>query len=60
MHWREDYFDGPWTLGGLITAIAQAGLTIRRLEEYAARREGYRGQDPRVPGEFLLRAEKPG
>lgn len=59
LHWREDYFDGPWTLGGLLTAVAQAGLTVKRLEEYPARREGYRGQDPRVPGEFLLRAEKP-
>jgi len=49
---REDYFES-WTPGDLVTAVSQAGLTVKRLEEYPARR------DPRVPGEFLLRAEKP-
>jgi hypothetical protein len=49
---REDYFDGP-TLGDLVTAVSQAGLTVKRLEEYPGLR------DPRVPAEFLLRGEKP-
>jgi hypothetical protein len=49
---RVDYFDA-WTLGGLVTAVSQAGLAVKRLEEFPALR------DPRVPGEFLLRAEKP-
>jgi hypothetical protein len=47
-----DYF-AEWTIGDLVTAVSQAGLAVKRLEEYPARR------DPRVPGEFLLRAEKP-
>jgi hypothetical protein len=49
---RRTYFD-TWTLGELVTAIAQAGLSLKRLEEYPAQ------HDPRLPGEFLLRAEKP-
>jgi hypothetical protein len=48
---RVDYFEA-WTIGELVTAVSQAGLTVKRLEEYPAQR------DPRVPGEFLLRAEK--
>jgi hypothetical protein len=50
----DDYFgDEALPLGELVTAVSQAGLTVKRLEEYPARR------DPRIPGEFLLRAEKP-
>jgi hypothetical protein len=49
---RDDYF-ADWTLGTLVTAVSQAGLAVKRLEEHPSRR------DPRVPGEFLLRAEKP-
>jgi hypothetical protein len=49
---RPEYFE-QWGFGELVTAVAQAGLAVRRLEEYPAQR------DPRVPGEFLLRAEKP-
>jgi hypothetical protein len=49
-----DYFQaGRWTLGDLVTAVSQAGLAVKRLEEYPTPR------DPRIPGEFLLRAEKP-
>jgi len=59
LRWRGDYFAAGTGLGALVTAVAQAGLTVRRLEEHPARREGPHGQDPRVPGEFLLRAEKP-
>jgi SAM-dependent methyltransferase len=58
LHWRGDYAESRG-LGEIVTAVAQAGLTVRRLEEYASRRDAWRGQDPRVPGAFLLRAEKP-
>lgn len=49
---RADYFDG-WTLGDLVTAVSRAGFAVKRLEEYPGQR------DPRLPGSFLLRAEKP-
>jgi hypothetical protein len=50
----DDYFGGETrTLGELVTAVSRAGLAVKRLEEYPARR------DSRIPGEFLLRAEKP-
>jgi hypothetical protein len=49
---RVDYFEDV-TFGTLVTAVSQAGLSVKRLEEYPAPR------DPRAPGEFLLRAEKP-
>ena len=58
LHWRGDYADTRG-LGELVTAVARSGLTVKRLEEYPARRDSWQGQDPRVPGEFLLRAEKP-
>lgn len=49
---RTDYFDG-WTVGDVVTAVSRAGFAVKRLEEYPGQR------DPRVPGSFLLRAEKP-
>jgi SAM-dependent methyltransferase len=56
LRWRGGYFreHGALTLGAIVTAIAQAGLTLRRLEEHAAP-----GGDPRVPGLLLLVAAKP-
>jgi len=32
---------------------------VKRLEEYPPRTDAWRRQDPRVPGEYLLRAERP-
>jgi SAM-dependent methyltransferase len=59
MHWREGYFDeGSRRLGQIVTAVAGAGLAIRALEEYPARSEGWRRHDPRVPGTFLLHAQR--
>jgi predicted TPR repeat methyltransferase len=71
LHWRESYFDeasgeaareqkreGFWRLGQVVTALAQAGLTVRRLEEFPALHP-WRRQDPRVPGDFILTAAKP-
>ena len=60
--WRRSYFDRPPEgvagLGAVATALAQAGLTLPRLEELAAVLPGRR-HDPRVPGHFLLLAAKP-
>jgi ubiquinone/menaquinone biosynthesis C-methylase UbiE len=59
MHWREGYFDeGSRRLGQIVTAVARAGLALRALEEYPARSEGWRRHDPRVPGTFLLYAQR--
>jgi hypothetical protein len=50
-------------LGDVVTALAQAGLVIERLEEFpggAAWRFGdQQSQMRRLPGEFLLVARKP-
>jgi SAM-dependent methyltransferase len=59
MHWRESYFDeGSRRLGQVVTATAAAGLTPRALEEYPSGSEGWRRHDPRVPGTFLLYAQR--
>jgi predicted TPR repeat methyltransferase len=58
LRWRDDYFDGETVrLGHVVNAVAGAGLVIRRLDELPAQE---RRQDPRVPGELLLLATKPG
>ncbi|MDQ2982613.1 MAG: class I SAM-dependent methyltransferase [Actinomycetota bacterium] len=49
-----------WRLGQVVTALAQARLVIRSLEEFPTIYETFwRERDPRVPGEFVLRAAKP-
>jgi SAM-dependent methyltransferase len=54
-HWRDNYFDvGSARMGELLTALGQAGLMLRRLEEFPLPKP----QD-RVPGELLLVARKP-
>jgi predicted TPR repeat methyltransferase len=64
MRWRESYFEPArddirfWRLGQIVTALVRAGLAIRALEEYPARRDSFRRQDSRLPGEFLLHARK--
>ena len=64
MRWRESYFEPLreegrfWRLGQVVTALVRAGLAIRALEEYPARRDSFRRQDARLPGEFLLHARK--
>lgn len=66
-HWRWDYFDEQvdeekherhWRLGQIVNAVVDAGLAIRRLEEF---RSIYpeAPHDKRIPGQFLLVAEKP-
>lgn len=59
MHWRESYFaEGSRRLGQIVNAVTHAGLAIRALEEYPARSEGWRRHDARIPGTFLLYAQK--
>jgi SAM-dependent methyltransferase len=59
MHWRESYFDeGSRRLGQIVTTTARAGLIPRALEEYPSRSEGWRRHDARVPGTFLLYAQR--
>ena len=59
MHWRESYFDaGSRRLGQMITSVARNGLALRALEEYPARSDNWRRHDARVPGTFLLYAQR--
>jgi hypothetical protein len=58
MHWRESYFGGPPRLGQIVTAVARNGLRVRALEEYPSKGEGRRRHDARVPGTFLLYAQR--
>lgn len=57
LRWRDDYFAAP-TVGGLVGAVAAAGLTVRHLVETPSR-SPWRRIDQRVPAELLLVAEKP-
>ncbi len=54
----EEKHERFWRLGQVVTALAGAGLAIRRLEEFPSL-HSWRRQDPRVPGEFVLLADKP-
>jgi SAM-dependent methyltransferase len=59
MHWRESYFAaGSHRLGQIVNAVVRNGLALRALEEYPARSEGRRRHDERVPGTFLLYAQR--
>jgi SAM-dependent methyltransferase len=54
LHWRGDYFDGQrLRLDQLVTALAQAGLAVRRLEEFPST-DLRRRHDQRAPGELVL------
>jgi hypothetical protein len=55
---REPSYERFWRLGQIVTSLAGVGLSIRALEEYPARRDSFRRQDARLPGEFLLHARK--
>ncbi len=57
LRWRDDYFAAP-TVGALVSAVAGAGLAVRRLDETPSR-SPWRRIDARVPAELLLVAEKP-
>jgi SAM-dependent methyltransferase len=55
---REEKDERLWRLGQVLTALAQAGLVVRRVEEYPATLPASRVQTQRVPGEFVLVASK--
>ncbi len=48
--WRGDYFSGVG-VGELVSAVAEAGLVVRGLEEWP-------GRDARIPAHLVLAAEK--
>ena len=59
---KEIKYEFNWPLGDIVTALAQAGLVIERLEEFPGGPE-YRFKDQqdesmRLPGDFLLTARK--
>ena len=59
---REVKYEFNWPLGDIVTALAQAGLVIERLEEFPGGPE-YRFKDRqaesmRLPGDFLLTAHR--
>jgi SAM-dependent methyltransferase len=61
LRWQGDYFAagaGPRT-GQIVSAVAAAGLVVRRLEELR-HAPPLRPQAARAPGELLLVAAKPG
>lgn len=59
LHWRSDYFDDQLPrLGQVVTAVAQSGLVVRRLEELPPT-DPIRRRDPRAPGEIVLVAMRP-
>jgi hypothetical protein len=61
LRWRGDYFgsDSPPELGRIVTAVVDAGLTMRLLEEFpSSTLYPWIHQTPHVPREFLLIADK--
>lgn len=56
-HVRAEYLSEPWPAGSVVTAIAQAGLTIRSVEELIETGTGRR--DSRVPDVLVAVAQKP-
>jgi SAM-dependent methyltransferase len=59
LHWRGNYFDGQFRrLDEIVTAVARAGLMLRRLEELPPA-DDPRRPDPRIPVELVLVAVRP-
>src|SRR4051812_8601358 len=58
MRWHNDYFEGAPRLGKVVPALARAGIVTRALEEYPSPPGNPRRHDRRIPGEFLLYADK--
>jgi SAM-dependent methyltransferase len=61
-HATQKKYEFTWPLGDIVTALAQAGLRIERLEERPSQ-EGWRFEEKlqevsRIPGEYLLVARK--
>jgi SAM-dependent methyltransferase len=57
---QEEKHQRFWRLGQIVTAVAGSGLVVRSLEEFSTIYKTYwREKDPRVPGQFVLIADKP-
>jgi SAM-dependent methyltransferase len=60
----ETHVQFVWPLGDVVTALAQTGLRLERLEEFPTGAEWHLGDGGaeryRLPGEFLLVARRPG
>ncbi len=61
-HARETKYEFIWPLGDIVTALAQAGLIIERLDEYPGGPEWRYGElqkaANRLPGTFQIQARK--
>lgn len=59
---QETKYEFSWPLGDVLTALAQAGLRLERLEEYPGKAGWRFGNQPeqaaRLPGEYVLLARK--
>ena len=59
----ETTWEFSWTLGDIVTSLAQAGLRIERLEEFPSTASWRFGDDlqrlQKLPGAFVLVASKP-
>ena len=59
---KETKYEFTWPLGDVVTALAQAGLRIERLEERPSQQQWRFGDKldevARIPGEYLLTARK--
>jgi SAM-dependent methyltransferase len=55
---REQKVERHWRLGHVVTTVARAGFAVRALEEYPAKHGNFRRHDARVPGTFLLHAQR--
>ena len=60
LRWRESYFEeGSWSLGQIVIAVVETGLTLGALEELSPPPAESGGRfDPRMPTRFLLGATK--
>ena len=47
-----------WRVGQIVTAVAQSGLLLRSFEEFPEF-DPWHHRDKRVPGDFILLADKP-
>jgi SAM-dependent methyltransferase len=57
---QEEKHERFWRLGQIVSAVAGSGLVLRSLEEFSSIYKTYwRDKDPRVPGQFVLLADKP-
>jgi SAM-dependent methyltransferase len=55
---EEQKVERFWRLGQIVTAVAKSSLLLRSLEEFPEF-DPWRHRDRRVPGDFVLIAEKP-